>query len=201
MQSATAHRPLTLLRRLEGADRRRHRRIEWTARVRGLDADGNEFEAVTVDVAAGGLRLNTARPMAVGDEVVLYIDEIGRVEGMVSRILREFGVAIAFRIPARKRDKIADQLTWLINRDRLNLNDERLSERRPGAGEVIAVFGDNISIPCTVQDMSIFGVALRTSGKRPLIGQQVKVASRTGVCARYVDGGFAVDFRSPAAAD
>lgn len=200
MQLAGVARKPTLIRRIEGADRRRHRRVEWTARVRGLNAEGDEFEANTVDVAAGGLRIAMARPLRVGEDVVLYIDEIGRVEGVVTRAL-EYGYAIAFRIPPRKRDKIADQLTWLINRDRLQLNDERTGERRTADGHVTAVFGDDVEIACTVQDMSIFGVALRTPGQRPMIGETVRVGSRIGVCARYVDGGFAVDFRNPRALD
>lgn len=199
MQLAGAAKRPTLIRRIEGADRRRHRRVEWTTRVRGLNAEGEEFEANTIDIAAGGLRIGLARPLKVREEVVLYIDEIGRVEGFVTRAL-EYGYAIAFRIPARKRDKIADQLTWLINRDRLQLSDERTGERRTADGHVTAVFGD-VSIPCTVQDMSIFGVALRTLGQRPMIGEMVQVASRIGVCARYIEGGFAVDFRNPRALD
>jgi hypothetical protein len=147
------------------------------------------------------VRITLARPLQLGEHVVLYMDEIGRVEGRVARVLRDFGYAIAFTIPARKRDKIADQLTWLINRDRLGLKDERETggERRPGRGQVIATYGAGVSIACAVTDVSLFGVALRTSGPRPLIGERVKVGDRTGTCIRYIDGGFAVDFRTIAA--
>ncbi len=198
MQSAAlAIRTERTLRRAESADRRRHRRVAWSVRVRGLTTDGEEFTAQTIDVCAGGLRINLARPLAKGDPLVLYIDEIGRVEGVVARVLPEVGYAIEFRVAARKRDKIADQLTWMINRERLGLTDEREAERRLGRGEIAATYGEGgIVIACMVVDVSIFGVALKTSGPRPLIGERVTIGERTGTCIRYVEGGFAVDFRT-----
>ncbi len=165
-------------------------------RVRGLTAGGVEFEAMTIDVCAGGLRINLALPLEVGEAVVLYIEDIGRVEGVVARILREVGYGIVLTVPARKRDKIADQLIWLINKDRLGLGDERMSERRNVSGQTIVTFGAGIKIACAVVDMSIFGVALKTGGPRPMIGDRVRVNERAGTCVRYIDGGFAVDFRT-----
>jgi hypothetical protein len=182
--------------RVESQERRRHRRVQWAVRVRGLTGDGEEFQAMTVDVCAGGLRINLARPMSVGENLVLYIDDIGRVEGVVARVLSEIGYAIEFKVPPRKRDKIADQLTWLINRDRLGLTDEREAERRIGGGQIVATFANGVPVACTVADVSIFGVALKTTGPRPMIGDAVTVGERTGTCVRYIEGGFAVDFRT-----
>lgn len=184
------------LRRMEAADRRRHRRVQWSVRVRGLTSEGEEFTCTTVDVCAGGLRINLARPLSQGENLVLYIDDIGRVEGVVARVLNEIGYAVQFNVPPRKRDKIADQLTWLINKDRLGLSDEREAERRPGGGQVIAIHGKGVSIACAVADVSIFGVALKTAGPRPMIGDRVQIGERAGTCVRYIEGGFAVDFRT-----
>lgn len=184
------------IRRMESADRRKHRRVQWVVRVRGLTGDGEEFTCTTVDVCAGGLRINLARPLAKGENLVLYIDDIGRVEGTVARVLNEIGYAIQFTVPPRKRDKIADLLTWLINKDRLGLSDERVAERRVGGGQVIATYGKGVSIACAVADVSLFGVALKTAGPRPMIGDRVQIGERAGTCVRYIDGGFAVDFRT-----
>lgn len=184
------------IRRTEGHDRRKHRRVMWSVRVRGLTGDGEEFTCTTVDVCAGGLRINLARSLRKDENLVLYIDGIGRVEGVVVRVLSEIGYAVAFKVPPRKRDKISDQLTWLINKDRLGLTDDREGERRPGGGQVIAKYGSGVSIACAVADVSIFGVALRTAGPRPMIGDHVQIGERSGACVRYIEGGFAVDFRT-----
>lgn len=190
-----AHAEKPSIRRMEAQDRRKFRRVNWAVRVRGLTGAGEEFTCTTVDVAAGGLRINLARPLVKGENLVLYIDDIGRVEGTVARVLNEIGYAVQFTVPARKRDKIADMLTWLINKDRLGLTDEREAERRPGGGQVVARYS-GVSIACAVADVSIFGVALKTAGPRPMIGDRVQVGERTGTCVRYIEGGFAVDFRT-----
>lgn len=190
-----AHAEKPSIRRLEAQDRRKHRRVPWEVRVRGLTGNGEEFTCTTVDVCAGGLRINLARPLTKGENLVLYIDDIGRVEGVVTRVLNEIGYAVQFTVPPRKRDKIADLLTWLINKDRLGLSDEREGERRPGGGQILARYSGK-TIACAVADVSIFGVALKTAGPRPMIGDRVRIGERAGTCVRYIEGGFAVDFRT-----
>jgi hypothetical protein len=198
MQSAQATDRLDRpsIRKAEGLDRRRHRRVMWQVPVRGLTGSGEEFACNTIDVCAGGLRINLARPLEKGENVVLYIEDIGRVEGFVVRVLNEIGYAIEFRVPPRKREKIADALTWLVNKDRLGLTDERIAERRPSSGQVIAIHGKGVSIACAIADVSLFGVALKTAGLRPMIGDRVQIEERAGTCVRYIEGGFAVDFRT-----
>lgn len=184
----------SLIRRIAPADRRRFRRVTWTARVRGLTGRGEEFSCTTVDVCAGGVRLQLNGRLSSEDNLVLYVDGIGRVEGRIARVA-DATCAVKFSAPQRKIDKIADQLTWLINKDRLQLTDERDSERRPGGGHVVATGKDGRVMTCTVSDISFFGVALRTDDARPMIGERIRVGERTGSCVRYIEGGFAVDFR------
>ena len=184
------------IRRADGLDRRRHRRVLWQVPVRGLTGSGEEFTCNTIDVCAGGIRINLARPLEKGENLVLYVEDIGRVEGVIVRVLNEVGYAVEFRVPQRKREKIADALTWLVNKDKLGLTDERIDERRSAPGQVIAIHGKGISIACAVADVSLFGVALKTAGPRPMIGDRVQIGERAGTCVRYIDGGFAVDFRT-----
>ena len=184
------------IRKVEGVDRRRHRRVLWQVPVRGLTGSGEEVACNTVDVSAGGPRWIRARPLEKGENLSLSIEDIGRIEGVIVRVLNEIGYAIEFRVPPRKREKIADALTWLVNKDRLGLSDERIAERRPATGQVIAIHGKGVAIACAIADVSLFGVALKTSGPRPMIGDRVQSGERAGTCVRYIEGGFAVDFRT-----
>ena len=59
----------------------------------------------------------------------------------------------------------------------------------------------SVAIACAVADVSIFGVALKTTGPRPMIGDRVQIGERAGTCVRYIEGGFAVDFRTMDGAD
>lgn len=178
-------------------DRRLHRRVPVHARVRGMTRSGEEFEAVSLDICAGGMRIGLGKILPVGEGVILYIDDIGRVEGWVLRPV-ELGYAIRFEASPRKKHKIADQLTWLHNRRRLRLADERENGRRPGSGQVLATYGTGATIACAVIDVSASGLGLRTNGPRPLVGDPVTVSGRTGKCVRYFEGGFAVDFSAGA---
>ena len=65
---------------------------------------------------------------SVGDRVIAYLDHIGRVEGKIARII-DNGFAMTVGATARKRDKMAAQLTWLANRDILNLPEDRRHDR------------------------------------------------------------------------
>jgi len=162
-----------------------------------MTRSGEEFEAVSLDMCAGGARIGLGKHLPVGEHVVVYIDQIGRVEGAILRPM-ELGYAIRFDASARKRDKIADQLTWLHNRRRLGLSDERETERRPGSGQVVATYGEGAAIVCAVLDVSVNGLGLRTNEPRPLIGDRVTVNGKSGRCVRYIEGGFALDFSAPA---
>lgn len=194
LQTVSSRRPSLRLPQ-EHRERRLHRRVPWATRARGLTEDGVEFNARTVDICAGGIRIIADQPLRMGETLVLYLDDIGRVEGSVVRPLAETEYAVVLSHPRRKREKIADQLTWLINRDRLQLTEERGAERRTGGGQVLVEFGQGMSVACAVIDISIFGAALRTNGPRPMLGVKVKVGERSGTCVRFFEGGFAVDFR------
>jgi hypothetical protein len=207
--TAQANRPMQLAdpgiraalrRKLETIERRRFRRVPLQTKVRGLTSNGVEFIAETVDVCAGGIQLRMTPAPNKGEAMVLYLEEIGRVEGVVARVNGD-GCAVALQAPARKRDKIADQLTWLINRERLKLEDERTCERRTALGQLSAISDHGVTFACSVVDMSIFGVALKTAGPRPMLGERMRVGERVGIVVRYFDGGFALDFRSGAKTD
>ncbi len=185
--------PKVSLRRQTGADRRKFRRVIHLTRARGLWKGGEEFNAETVDLCGGGVSLKTDQPYEIGDELVLYIDDIGRLSGKVARPT-PFGFAVATSLVPHKRDKIVDMLTWIANKDILGLEDERKSLRRSTMGSLMVTYDSGVVAQCDVIDLSITGVALRTSSARPPIGACVRMGAKMGRCARYIEGGFAVEF-------
>ena len=69
-------------------------------------------------MSAGGMALRTPTACEPGERVVAYLDNFGRIEGVVARSLDD-GFAVKFVASLYKREKIVNQLTWLINRERL----------------------------------------------------------------------------------
>jgi selenophosphate synthetase-related protein len=61
------------------------------------------------------MALITSVSAPAGDRIIAYVDQIGRIEGIISR---EFpsGFALTIMSTAHKREKLAAQLTWLANR-------------------------------------------------------------------------------------
>ncbi len=182
-----------LVRNIGAKDRRRFRRVIHETTARCLWKDGHEFNAKTVDLCGGGVSLRTDEPCNLGDQIIIYVDQLGRLAGTAARKTEE-GFAVSVKFVPQKLDKFVDQLTWIVNQRSLGLEDDRLSRRRTSSGQLIATYESGIVAQCNVIDISLLGVALRTSGPRPEIGSRVQIGRKAGRCARYVENGFAVEF-------
>ena len=174
-------------------ERRRHQRVEITLLGRYMLADKREFPCVTTDMSPGGLSCIASVRGAIGERIVVYLDQIGRVEGTLVRHT-DRGFALSLSLPYSKREKIANQLTWLVNRDILGLPEDRSSERIVPLRRhsILAVDGESEHIVKLI-DVSLSGVAIATQLK-PAIGTRAKLAQATGSVVRHFDGGFAVAF-------
>ncbi|MGY4429034.1 hypothetical protein ACVWWO_001511 [Bradyrhizobium sp. F1.13.1] len=109
-------------------ERRRFQRVKVHLLGRYMLPDRREFPCQVINMSPGGLALLAPGIGNVGDRVVAYLDHIGRVEGKITRII-DNGFAMTVGATPRKRDKLAAQLTWLANRDILNLPEDRRHDR------------------------------------------------------------------------
>src|SRR5438552_8438654 len=109
-------------------ERRRFQRVKVHLLGRYMLPDRREFPCQIINMSPGGLALLAPGIGNVGDRVIAYLDHIGRVEGKITRII-DNGFAMTVSATARKRDKLAAQLTWLANRDILNLPEDRRHDR------------------------------------------------------------------------
>jgi hypothetical protein len=191
---ARAHALLTLARR-EAPDRRRYRRLGLDLRGRLLDRGGHEHDCRTLDISAGDARIASPARAHAGDKLIVYLQEIGRVEAEIVRVLEGATFAVQFNASLHKRERIAEQLTLMINPE-CAVENERRNRRISGSGVVPIELEDGTTMPCEVLDFSLVGLAVKTMRVRPLIGAWVKIGNQYGRVSRYIDGGFAVDFES-----
>jgi hypothetical protein len=174
-------------------DRRRYQRVRVNLLGRYMLQDRREFPCQVVDMSPGGMALVAPVPGKIGERVVAYIDHVGRLEGTITRVYQN-GFATTIAATTRKRDKLAAQLTWLSNRDILNLPEDRRHSRivpRKPATQVVMPNGLNIT--CRLIDFSLSGAAIATD-QRPPVGTLVTVGKVPGRVVRHLEEGFAVEF-------
>src|SRR3954454_18985168 len=110
------------------SERRRFQRVKVRILGRYMLQDRREFPCQVTNMSPGGAALLAPGIGNVGERVIAYLDHIGRVEGKIARII-DNGFAMTVSATPRKRDNLAAQLTWLANRDILNLPEDRRHDR------------------------------------------------------------------------
>src|SRR5271165_1298666 len=174
-------------------DRRRHQRVKVNLLGRYMLADRREFPCQVVDMSPGGMALVGPVGGATGERVIAYVDHLGRLEGRIARAF-ENGFAMTISATARKRDKLAAQLTWLANRHILGLPEDRRHGRivpRNPVGRLILPNGVNLT--CRIIDVSESGAGIATD-QRPPLGALVTLGKVQGRVVRHLEDGFAIEF-------
>ncbi|MFN3608326.1 MAG: PilZ domain-containing protein [Hyphomonas sp.] len=176
-----------------GRDRRGFKRVELKLAGRFLIGDSEDHVLSTADISCDGAFIVSSEKPGLDEQVVCYFDEVGRVVANVVRVSPE-GFAVRFHTSPHKRDKLADRLTWLINRDRLGLEEERGETRYQASGEAVVTLASGGQLHCSVTDISLTGAAFETSGKPPFVGERVTVGNLVGEVVRVAGNKFAVRY-------
>lgn len=175
------------------ADRRQHQRVTISLLGRCMFLDESECPCELIDISPGGAAMLTPNCGEVGERVIAYVDQIGRLEGTIVRLI-DGGFAMTINASSRKRDKLADILTWLANRHVLSLPEDRRHARRmPRKAEAVLRLADGAELPCRVIDMSLSGAALCMDTKPPL-GSKVQLGKLGARVIRHFDDGIAIEF-------
>jgi hypothetical protein len=174
-------------------ERRRHQRVKVDLLGRFMREDRQEFPCQTINMSPGGAALRTTMPPRVGEQVVAYIDHIGRIEGRCTRVF-DVGFSMTISATLRRRDKIADQLTWFGNRSSLGLPEDRRHDRfelrNPRSTLTLP---DGTMVDCRVMDVSLSGAAVACKAKIPL-GSPVTLGRTPARVVRDIENGFALEF-------
>ena len=176
-------------------ERRRHQRVKVNLLGRYMLADRREFPCQVIDMSPGGMAVVAPVVGNPGERVIAYVDHLGRLEGKIARLL-DNGFAMTISATSRKRDKLAAQLTWLANRQILNLPEDRRHGRftpRNTMARLILPNGTNVT--CRVIDLSASGAAVAIAPElRPVVGAAVTIGKTMGRVVRHIEDGFAIEF-------
>src|SRR5277367_4795186 len=164
----------TNLTQPRSVERRRHQRVKLRLPGQFMREDRQEFNCVTIDISPGGIALSSESPGEIDEKIVAYLNQIGRVQGVVSRRFYG-GFAISMKLPLLKREKLADQLTWLANRQALGLPEDRRHERiLPRIPHTTLILRGGREFIAKIVDVSISGAALSAAVDLP-VGTPVMV--------------------------
>lgn len=173
-------------------ERRRFRRMPLAVTGRLLDTTGQEYDCRTADISPGDVRIVSNTLPNVGARVVIYLEGLGRVSGRVARRCGEGEMAVIFDFSAHKREKMAEQLTLVINKD-LGIEEDARPALREGAQTVRLEFETGEAYDGEVVDFSLAGITIKSKRPPPLLGVWVRVGTVYGRVARLIEGGFAID--------
>lgn len=174
-------------------DRRRHKRVSLTLLGRFMRPTKQEYPCRLQDVSVGGAAILAPVAVTEGERIIAYFDHLGGLEGHVARTF-EGGFGMKLSATIHKREKLAAQLTWLINRNELTSEDERRHERIvPKNGSSFLKIAEGQIMPCRVLDVSISGASIGTDARPPL-GQEVILGRLRAIVVRYHEQGIGVQF-------
>jgi hypothetical protein len=174
-------------------DRRRFKRVRINLLGRFMRANQEEYPCQVVNMSPGDVAVLSPVNGEIAERIVLYIDHIGRIEGEIARLI-DGGFAVRIQATGYKREKIANQLTWLINRDRLNLAEDRRFERVVPKNPFTKIaLPDGVVQNCRVLDVSLSGASIAINPK-PEIGADVVVGLMRGRVVRHHEHGIGIQF-------
>ncbi len=181
-------------------DRRMNQRAKISVLGRYMLPNRQEFPCQTIDMSPGGLALAAPVKGNIGDRVIVYLDTLGRVEGKIVRHLED-GFAMSLNASLAKRDKLGDQLTWVLNRQALGLPEDRRHERiAPRNASSTMKLKDGREHRVKIIDISLSGVAV-TTDFQPTLFEIVTIGETVGRVVRHFNGGVAIEFSRLLAAE
>lgn len=182
------------------SERRRYQRVHIDLFGRCILESKAEFHCRTVDISPGGMKLLSTAAPRIGENVVVYIDALGRFSGQAARVSPD-SFSIKINASAQKREMLADKLTWFANRIALNLADQRQHERiEPFQKFALLRMDSGDEHIVTIRDLSASGVGV-DSTYAPPVGVRVSIGKTYATVVRHFCGGFAAQFLMPFPAD
>lgn len=176
-------------------DLRRHRRVPLELAGRFMRSNRAEHLCQLRDVSVGGAFVAADAEVDLGEPLIAYFEDLGGIEGNVTRRMPN-GFAFRFRISERKREKLAAQIMWILNRpdfpDELGRQHDRASVR---GRRTTLRFDDGMLIDVDLIDLSVAGASIRTPA-RPAIGEEVLLGKVRAVVRRHHPDGVGVQFYS-----
>ena len=171
----------------------RYKKYSVTLLGRFMRQTKHEYPCKLDEISVGGASIMSPVTVDVGERIIAYFDHIGGIEGKVVRVF-EGGFDVEIIATQHKRQKLAAQITWLINRDDLPGVEARRHQRFVVSDKPSAIkLSDGTEVECRVQDVSISGASIAVE-PRPPVGSKIMLGRLKSVVVRHHEAGVGVQF-------
>jgi hypothetical protein len=138
----------------------------------------------------------------LGERVVAYVEELGRIEGVIVRRAADAEwFALDLRVPSHKMHKLAKRIDWLVRRQAGPVPEQRSFARFDQEQERTALqLSDGREFEAGLIDVSTNSAAFEVDVTPP-VGAAVTVGKRRAHVSRHFAGGIAVTFDQEAAGE
>jgi hypothetical protein len=155
---------------------------EYPCQVSELTADGAVFVAQTVPER--------------DTQIVAYIDEVGRVEGLSGDALQG-GFRVVFSHTGQRKERFASRLAGRAGKNTTAGTDLRRHARyMPSDSRSHISLPDGRVYACEIIDISLSGAAIKVD-VMPGLGTYIMLGKMRGRIVRYVEAGLAIEFLKP----
>ena len=152
-----------------------------------------ELPCQTLDISEGDVALVCAYIPRLEERVIVYLDNLGRLEGPVARLL-DNGFAMRIDCTERKHEKLRSQIAWLKDHARFGVPNNRNHQRVEPRNKLSTVeLPDGRSYPVEIIDISLSGAAVSCE-VRPSLGTEITLGGMKGIVVRHFDEGMAIEF-------
>jgi hypothetical protein len=157
-----------------------------------VPAEDRTVECGVVDISAGGAGITCTEMPPLETFVVLYIDEYGRFEAVVTRVVGDV-LGLRFVCSDAKRKRLIAKLANAVSVDEAHGASLRLHRRIRISP--ISTFtrcsGDRVE--CEIVDISLTGASLNTA-TRPPNGEMILIGQMAARVVRQHDQGVGIVF-------
>lgn len=176
-------------------DRRLDVRVGLSLSGRYNLGDRLDYPCWTLDISPSGVALLGIERGSIGDRVVAYIAQLGRVEGTIAR---HFGACFGVKLttPMLKREKLKEQIAWLAAHRQGKPDNRRFERIAPYQRRSTIRMPDGQKFFAVITDLAPSGAAVQVDAAPP-IGTKVALGRTAARVVRHFRGGIAVEFIGP----
>lgn len=155
--------------------------------------DLSEYACQVTNLSVEGATFITPSVPPQGQLIVVYLEEIGRVEA-ITGAPKPGGFSVTFNLKGNRLERFKERVEWLHQRGEGDTADSRRHARYVPSHRVSQVtLPDGRVYNCEVLDISVSGAGIKTDVV-PSVGTYVMLGRMRGRVVRYLEHGVAIEF-------